>query len=464
MSEERKKHFDIYKYLCFPWGAFITTGLWYGVIKIIEEFLKNITYEENEGKLVPLPWWVIWALFGIGTVIIFIVSALYSYRLPKGDRQKHNVYVLITPEYSEDDRYIRNDFINNFERHAKGSIENLNLILPSFIKRETFNRRVAHYTHKHKDFWESKCWKKLHKRLKGALYISGSLKRRNSQGKEKFVFLLSATIGYNDFNQNITPLLIDELQKNFPRTILINREFEFEEFDVMSDRFATFAEYLLGWAHLVSGNIGIAYKMHLDIYENNKQSFFKRGKLNDLTQILHIEINSILRECRKYPLGFVAQCANKAEKLFPNKDISTLMVARYLVMTSSDDTFESNLSHAISLMNKARINSKNRDAIHSNRAYLYLLKDRYKQAELEYEQFFKKPNQKMIEEIIDYCNTQIKDGCSREQPTALYVKVIMLLHDKRQDTKIKKYLEQAKRKIPPDQIYYHQKLDEITAN
>ena len=114
--------------------------------------------------------------------------------------------------------------------------------------------------------------------------------------------------------------------------------------------------------------------MHLDIFINKKQSFFKRGKLNDINQLLYIELESIFREYQKYTPDFISTCVNEAEQLFPDKDISTLTIARYLIMTSTDDLFDSNLSHAISLTNKARINSTNRDTIHANRAYLYLLK------------------------------------------------------------------------------------------
>lgn len=462
MSEERKKHFNLYRFLCFPWGAFVTTPIWYGIVKVIESFLNNITITTNAGKPVGVPWWVIWALFLFGEIIIFLFIALYSYTLPKGDKRSHNIFVLISPEHFEDDKYITNDFVESFERHAKGSIYNLHIIIPPTIKRETFNRRVSHYQHKRKDFWNSKYWHKLHKKLKGSLYISGILKRRSSEGKEKFVFLLSATIGYNAFNKQITPILIDELQKNFPQRILINREFELEEFDTMTDRFATFSEYLIGWAHLVGGNIGLAYKMHLDIFINKKQSFFKRGKLNDINQLLYIELESILREYQKYTPDFISTCVNEAEQLFSDKDITTLTIARYLIMTSTDDLFDSNLSHAISLTNKARINSNNRDTIHANRAYLYLLKQKYEHAESEYNILFKKATGKIIEDVIEYCNNQIMHGCSKERPTAYYVKTLMLKHRNTYHSEFESEIEQAKKNIPSDFVYYHAKLNEMS--
>ena len=82
--------------------------------------------------------------------------------------------------------------------------------------------------------------------------------------KEHFIFTLSAVISYNNFNEQLTPVLQKELQANFKSPILIDKSFEFEQFKVFSSRFATFAQYVLGFAHLVGGNIPEAYKMHLD--------------------------------------------------------------------------------------------------------------------------------------------------------------------------------------------------------
>jgi len=62
----------------------------------------------------------------------------------------------------------------------------------------------------------------------------------------------------------------------------------------------------------------------------------------------------------------------------------------------------------------ARINKSNRDIVQADRAYIFLLKNDYLRAEAEYISFFKRAKEKTIDSIIEYCNVQIKDGCSKE--------------------------------------------------
>ena len=461
MTEEGKSHFDYYKYLCFPWGALAATPIWFGIVKAIEPFINNLSFTNNAKEVVQAPWWSSWLIFAIGEIIIFAFLAFYSYSLPKGKSNSHNIFILIAPELFQDDKYITNDFVECFERHASGSIQNLNIIVPATLKREAFIRTITHYQKKQKKYWESKRWKKLHRKLKGVLYISGVLKRRSSNGKEKYVFVLSVTVGYNNINKNIAPLMIDELKKNFPSRILINKEFELEEFETMTDRFATFSEYLIGWAHLVSGNIDTAYIMHYDIYSNNKQSFFKRGALNDLTQLLHIELDSLLTDCKIYSAPFIFKCIETANKLYPNSDTSTLMAARALIMTSTNTTFDTNLLLAQSLLKKARINSRNKEIIHADRAYVYLLTHNYSSAESEYQILFKKPKKHILESVVEYCDKQIKDGCERERPIAYYVKALMLSHLENQENALNSAIKQAKKCISSENTYLQNKLTEM---
>lgn len=461
MTEEGKKHFNLYKYLCFPWGCFFATPFWYGIVQVIDRFLSKLSFIQKTGETVGVPWWCSWVLFGVGEILLFIISGIYSYTIPRGSKSGHNIFILISPEYHEDDKYITNDFYESFERHAKKSIDDLHVIVPATIKRDFFIRTIKNYKRKHKIYWTTARWEKRHKRLRGILYITGTLKRRSSKGKEKLVFNLSPVIGYNNLNPKIAPLLKEELKRNFPNSILVDRQFELEEFEAVSDRFATFSEYLIGWAHLVSGNIALAYKMHLDIYTNNKQSFFKRGGLKNLPKLLKAELDTILVNCMHHPKDFVLACAKKVEELFPGSDSATIRVPRFLIMTSDDDSFTSNLTRAQALLNEAKLNSTNRSVIHANRAYIWLLKGDYQRAESEYRTVLKDPEEKLIEEIIRYCDGQIKNGCSKEQPTAYYVKALMLWHTKPQEPEFRNAIKLAKKRIPANYEYYHNKLTEM---
>ena len=461
MTEEAKKQFNLYKYLCFPWGVISLTPIWFALITVLDNsIIDNISFTAKSGEVISAPWWCFWVIFIVGEICIIAFLAAYSYILPKGKKDGHNIYILIAPENYYDDKYITDDFVDGLKRHTQGSVGNFQIIVLPIIKREVFNRTISHYQQKHKDFWKSKQWKRQHKRMKGSLYISGTLKKRQFKGKENYVFILSATVGYNDVNKDITPMMIDELQKTFPPRILIDKEFELEGFEAMSDNFATFSEYVIGWANLVSGRIELAFRMHIDIFSNNKQSL-KRGSLNKLPELLHFEIDTILNNCKMHPMEMITDCIQLAEQLFPGSNTATLLTARTLLMKCTNDSeFESIVSQAQRYINMARINKSNRDIVHADRAYIFLLKNDYLRAEAEYISFFKRAKEKTIDSIIEYCNVQIKDGCSKERPTAYYVRALMSLHSKKQNS-LDSIIMEAKSNISTDNIYLHKKLEEM---
>lgn len=356
----------------------------------------------------------------------------------------------------DDEKYIASDFISDFRSHASG-IENLNIILPSIVKRQFFNSRIEMKGRRGQDYWKSKSWLRLHRKLGGILYISGSLSRRSSNKKEHFVFKLAATIGYNDLNKELTPIMINELQQNFPQQTLIDREFEFELFEAFSSKFATFSEYLIGWSHLISGSLLVAYRMHKDILNNNKQSFFSKGYLKDLRIIIRMEALAILKDCKKYPKAYIADCSDLLLSLFPEDTNTLIGISRSLIMTSSESDFDNSVTRALQLTSKAKMNKENRATLHANKAYLLLLKAKYSQAEDEYEIFFRKPAREVAEQIVQYCNEQIADGTDRERPTAHYVKVLMLSKIKADTEELYDAYEEAFKHIP-ESHYYHQKL------
>lgn len=84
MTEEEKKHYDLYKYLTFPWGAIAATSLW----GVIFKFIKDIsTFTTESGEVIGVPWWYSLVLFVIGEIVIFLFLAIYSYYLPRGKKQ-----------------------------------------------------------------------------------------------------------------------------------------------------------------------------------------------------------------------------------------------------------------------------------------------------------------------------------------------------------------------------------------
>ena len=455
--ENLKKHICPYNLILFPWSTVIPTSVWYSLVRGLDWLLSSCLGTS-------LPSWLRLAIFTAGEIIIIIVLFLYPRTIPKGKKNAHNLYILIYPEKLDDDKYISKDFTQGFQRYISTIYNNsFHVITPGISKRVLFNKRIAHLQKKGKDYWESKSWKKKHRKLKGAIYVSGELLKRNANKKEHFIFRLSVTIGYNDINPHLTPTMRAEMQLNLPRDILIDKEVEVEQFDVFSNKFATFTEYLVGWAHLVSGDPVYAFNLHRDIYLNNKQSFLNNGYLKDIKKVIRFEGIMILSNCKIYQAQYIIDCSKMLLELFPNDCEIVVSVSRSIIMTSNEDNFYYNVKKAIDVMRNARMNKDTRATVYANRAYLYLLSGKYDQAENEYNCFFKKPSIDVAKRIIEYCDEQIQTGTPLEKPTAYYVRALINCRIKAfQNYALDSYNE-AINNIPENH-YYHKKLLEMNIN
>ena len=128
------------------------------------------------------------------------------------------------------------------------------------------------------------------------------------------------------------------------------------------------------------------------------------------------------------------------------------------MITSSQDNVQENVQKAISIINKAKINKENREVLYANRAYLYLLINKYDKAEEEYAKLFKKPlKTEVAESIIDYCDNQILSGTEFEKPTAHYVKILFQSKIKLRAEILKESFNKAWPAIQENE-YYKEKL------
>ena len=458
MNVNTTKLHNALKFLAFPYGIIPSAALWYGVLEAIFALLKNCGFTRPDS----LPNWINWAsaelvllISGVLGIILFLY--LFTNTLPKGQKNRQNIYVLLSPEDFGDDKYIVEDFVTGFEKNSAG-IDNINIIVPHILKRDAFNRKIKKYARTKQSFWDSDSWKKIHNRLHGALYITGFMSRRESRQKELFVFTLSVTVSFNDFNKELTPVLLKELKANFPSEVLIDKSFEFEQIKAFSSLLATCSQYVIGIAHLVSGNLPEAYKMHLDIMDNDKQSFFK---LQDIKAMIHLELAIILRECKKFSPEYIEKCAGTMLDMFPDDTETLLKVSRCKIMMSTEEDYSENVKSAFSLISRIKINKDNRTIVYANRAYLYLLLGEYAKAEKEYSLFFSHYKPEVAKEIVEYCNEQIVNGTMEEKATARYVKVLMLEKIGPKSEDLSEEYSRAKDEIPPSYEYYHQKLSSM---
>lgn len=409
---------NIRKFIVFPWGIITCTVGWITLF----EALINIFHACN----ISISSLGLRILFIIPLVILICVCIHVSFHFPKGSTKKQNIYVLLTPEDIEYEKYI-NDFIDPFKKYASSGIKKVNVILPSLIKRDAFSFLVKCYETKNKRFWESKLWKLYHKRLRGALYIYGTLKTRTTKGRAIFAISITPTIGYMDINKELISFFVEDASKQIPSLIPIDREYEIEGFNDFSRKTASISEYLLAWAHLISGNIGIAFDMHYDLAINNKPSFDQNRLITATKDILCCEIKALEHNCKVINADQLIERLRRFALVFPDSDFATVSTAKWIVKKAkSREELLINAKEAYIYLSKVKINSHNRSVIHANRAYICLLLGRYKEAEKEYMEASKKIPDTVVDEIIQYCDEAILSvDREHEKATAYYVSALI---------------------------------------
>lgn len=453
MKESFFKRIDIRKWPLWILGIIVWTPTWLTIWGIVEQrfFSDEIT----------IPYWLRLTITLLGIIIPFTILFFYPKILPKGCKAKHKIFILIFPENTSDDKYITDDFVRQFRRYIN-SFDSFDLVVPSLPKRQEFNRMLARKEKHGRDYWKSNAWKRRHKRLNGTLYISGTLSIRMSKQKEHFLFTLSsATIGYNNLNSDLASPFLKELKTAYPHQVLLNKECEYEQISAFSSRMAAVSEYLIGWAHLIGGNVESAYQMHRDIIINNKQSFKKNGIFSNINQVLLFETEIILRDCKNYHCELVDICLKQALTSFPTNSNILLLASRCIVMTSTKDSFVQNVTTALGWSQKIKINKDNRASVYANRAYLHMLLKQYSIAETEYAQFFRYFDRKVAESIIEYCDLQISTGTDLEKPVAYYVKALILYHLDPNSPKYFQSFSDAESHIPTSEVYLRNGLEKL---
>lgn len=444
---------DFRKYIFFPQNLIFSSILAAAV------WAKYILPLKNEGKINSTV--SILILLGI-EICAIVICLVIAYYYPKGKPNSNNIYIFISPEDFNNDKYIVHDFADSFRSYASTGIERINVVVPPLHKRYAITNKINCYKTFGKSFWDSKFASKFNIRLHGAVYIFGTLRERYSCGNKKFKFDIHVMVGYHNFNKKLMPTFLDKLKEEIPNNILISREYEVEEFDEKSREFAESAEYLVGWSHLLSGNIFEAFNLHYDIAHNKKTGFNSRKMIADIRSVLDLEMMGIASITESSKKAEVLECCKKYLLLYPT-DTTALMCAAICTIECWDcvDMLPMCLLQAESYLLKVRVNSNNRALFHMNIAYIKLLMGKYNEAESEYNIGFKRTTRDICQKIIRYCDGVINSGMKPfEEPTAYYVKALVIDRGLKIASIAQEAYNEVLKYVPDENTYYRKKAEQ----
>lgn len=441
---------DLKKYIFFH------QNLVFSSILAASVWVKFVLTAYNEGKINIVVSILIFLGIELCAIVICFAIAFYY---KKGKPSVSNIYIFISPEDFKNDKYIVHDFADSFSSYVNSGIDSINVVVPPLHKRYAIANMINCYKASGKSFWNSKFASAFNNRLHGAVYIFGTLRERYSCGKKKYKFEILVLVGYHDFNKELMPTFLEKIKGEIPNNILISEEYEIEEFDKISREFAESAEYLVGWSHLLSGNIFEAFKLHYDIAYNKKQGLNSRKRSADIESVLDLEMRGLSSITNSAIKPKLLECCKKHLELYPTNEAALVCAAKCTIeCCTCVDLLPACLLQAESYLMKVRVNSNNRTILHMNTAYIKLLMGKYDEAETAYNNGFKRITNDTCQEIIRYCDDVINSKMKPfEEPTAYYVKALIIDRGlKTLSIALEAYNEVLKY-VPREYTYYHEK-------
>lgn len=194
-----------------------------------------------------LPW------IYIGILILWCSFWFFNkFWISKNNKKNTGVVICIHADSDEAEQSLKSDFIAS----VKKQIVNEQI-------GEIFNVIVIknHLAPKYNNF---KGIYKLHKKVKGHIYIFGETKKRKN-GKDQYFLSLDGMVLHRPVAQQVSQELSKDFLATLPKGINFNDEFAFVGFQVSADIVVKSVKYIVGLASFISGNPFLAIRLHTNL-------------------------------------------------------------------------------------------------------------------------------------------------------------------------------------------------------
>lgn len=224
-----------------------TPALIAGILLLLVIFLAGDSFFNKYISVSHLRW------VYVGVVALWCVYwFLNKFWIPKNNKKNTGVVICIHADSDEAEQSLKNDFITS----VKKQIVNEQI-------GEIFNVIVIknHLASKYNNFKEIY---KLHKKVKGHIYIFGETKKRKN-GKDQYFLSLDGMVLHRPVAQQVSQELSKDFLATLPKGINFNDEFAFAGFQVSADIVVKSVKYIVGLASFISGNPFLAIKLHTNL-------------------------------------------------------------------------------------------------------------------------------------------------------------------------------------------------------
>lgn len=192
-----------------------------------------------------------WSIVGL-EIILFTYWLIYTFWIPKHNQKCTGLVICIYADSSDAEQNLKRDFIDSIKKQFANSEIN------GVFKIHTVKNHLAPRFNNFESIY------KLHKRVKGNIYIFGEVKKRRN-GDEQYFLSLDGLVLHRPVPMQVSKELGKDFLATLPKGINFKDEFAFTGFQISADIVTKAVEYISGIAASISGNPFLATRLHSDL-------------------------------------------------------------------------------------------------------------------------------------------------------------------------------------------------------
>lgn len=214
-----------------------------------------------------IPFWYIRFPVYIFLVLIWVLFWYFKQNeLPETPEAKIGIVMAITTKSEKCRTRLEDDFIAEFKKQIRES-ELHNLIYIVQTKDYQAERLKPILEEQESSSESSAKWINIQKKIKGHIYIWGTLKERN-QEKNNFVLDYNVYVEHDQFEERLKKELSSDIKQFWLQQFRIEETNEIDGFLESAKQYYQVVKYLLGYAALYSGANEIAFVLHKSLEDD----------------------------------------------------------------------------------------------------------------------------------------------------------------------------------------------------
>jgi hypothetical protein len=216
----------------------------------VELFLKDVLSQ----------WYIRFAIYFISILSWIIFWTYKRFQLPETPKGKIGIVMAITTKDEKCRTRLDDDFITEFKRQIKES--GLQSIIHVVQTKNYQAERLKPILEEQESSSEIiKKWGKIQPKIKGHLYVWGTLKERK-QEKNNYVLDYNALVAHDEFEAKLKQELSSDLKQFWLKQFRIEETNEIDGFLDSANQYYLVAKYLIGYSALYSGAYKAAFVLH----------------------------------------------------------------------------------------------------------------------------------------------------------------------------------------------------------